>query len=216
MGLFDIEVRSRMPLHRDGEPDDFITEHTAVVRYERPRDGRRFRVGKLLAYRIQADLAANAGVRLFEICDCHSQPMADLYAELFDPRQDDLREDIRSHFDGFDSDILVIDYCLLHPRWRGLKLGLVTVRKLVDLLGGGCGMVVADIAPLRHDAEDIIRVPSSWLPRNETPEARKGATRKLRRRYRRMGFERIGRTRYFGLSMARRMPTVEDLLKPGT
>jgi hypothetical protein len=37
---------------------------------------------------------------------------------------------------------------------------------------------------------------------------------KLRRYYRQMGFERIGRSRYYGLSMARKTPTLAELLRP--
>jgi hypothetical protein len=105
---------------------------------------------------------------------------------------------------------LVLDYVVLHPRWRGLRLGLLAVRKLIDLVAGGCGLVVAHIAPLRHDAD----VPRPWLPRLATREARRDAVVKLRRYFRQMGFERIGRTSYYALSMARRTPTLGELLRP--
>jgi hypothetical protein len=84
----------------------------------------------------------------------------------------------------------------------------------VDLLGGGCGLVVSHIAPLRHEAHDLLRVPKSWLPRHDRDEDRKQAVVKLRRYFRQMGFERIGRSCYYGLSMARLTPTLSDLLRP--
>ena len=89
----------------------------------------------------------------------------------------------------------MIDYVLLHPRWRGLRLGLLTVRKMVDMLGGGCGLTVSEIAPLNSDAYDLLKVPRSWFPPDDSPEA----VRKLRRYFRRMGFERIGRSPLCGL-----------------
>jgi hypothetical protein len=55
----------------------------------------------------------------------------------------------------------VLGYVLLHPKWRGLRLGLLAARKMVDLVGGGCGLVVSHIAPLRDDAYDMLRVPNS-------------------------------------------------------
>jgi hypothetical protein len=64
-----------------------------------------------------------------------------------------------------DADLLVLDYVVSNPRWRGLKLGLLAVRKMVDLSGGGCGLVVSHIAPLRRDAHRMLRVPKVWLPR---------------------------------------------------
>jgi hypothetical protein len=109
---------------------------------------------------------------------------------------------------------LVLDYVVLHPKWRGLKLGLLAARRLIDLLGGGCGLVVSHIAPLNRNAPRLLRIPASWVPRHETREAEKLAARRLRRYFKRMGFERIGRTPYYGLSMTRLTPTLADLLKP--
>jgi hypothetical protein len=37
---------------------------------------------------------------------------------------------------------------------------------------------------------------------------------KLRRYMKRLGFERIGRTDYYGLPMARKTPTLANLLRP--
>jgi hypothetical protein len=49
-----------------------------------------------------------------------------------------------------DSDLLILDYIVLHPRWRGLKRGLLATRKLVDLLGGGCSLAVIHIGPAQQ------------------------------------------------------------------
>jgi hypothetical protein len=40
------------------------------------------------------------------------------------------------------------------------------------------------------------------------------AVRKLRRYFRRLGFERVGRTGYYALPLARQTPTLADLLRP--
>jgi hypothetical protein len=119
-----------------------------------------------------------------------------------------------TQFEAMACDCLVLDYVALHPKWRGLKLGLLAARRLIDLLGGGCGLVVSHIAPPNRHAPRLLRIPTCWVPRHETAEAEKHAARKLRRYYRRMGFERIRRTPYYGLSMTRVTPTLADLLKP--
>jgi len=111
-----------------------------------------------------------------------------------------------ARFDTMDSDCLILDYLILHPKWRGLKLGLLAVRKVVDMLGGGCGLTVADFWPLRQDAHEQLRVPASWIPALETRKERKVALFKLRRHFWQMGFTQIGRTPRFGLSMAQRVP----------
>ena len=52
MGSFDIVLQTTGSLHPCGEPDNFITEHTGIVRCTRDRDGRVSCVGKVKAYRI--------------------------------------------------------------------------------------------------------------------------------------------------------------------
>jgi hypothetical protein len=214
MASFDIVLQTGGSLHPGGEPDDYIADYTGLIRCTRDRDGRVFKVGKVKAYRIHAGLAADHGESLFDACDCHSQQMHDLYAALFDPKQEDLKEAVRDQFDGVEADVLVLDYVLLAPRWRGLKLGLLAARKVIDLLGGGCGLTVADIAPLDPDAGEFLKVPPGWISRHADEEDRREGRRKLRRHFRRMGFERIKGTRFFGLSMARVLPTLSDLIKP--
>src|SRR5262249_27722575 len=125
-------------------------------------------------------------------------------------------EDIQQQFTVVQADLLVIDWVVLHPRWRGLKLGLVAVRKAVDLLGGGCGLTVCRPVPVQPESFDMGGIPGHWLPQHRTREERKEATRKLRRYLKKMGFQRIGRSPYYGLSMTHVMPSVEDLLKPAS
>src|SRR5262245_13138571 len=119
MGSFEILLRTCGSLHPDGEPSDFISAYTGVIRYARGRDGKVFTVGKVKAYRVNADLARESGYSVFDVCDAHSQEMHEVYAAVFDAKSGDLKDEIRGEFDGFDSDVLVLDYVLLHPRWRG-------------------------------------------------------------------------------------------------
>jgi hypothetical protein len=111
-------------------------------------------------------------------------------------------------------DCLVLDYVVLHPRWRGLRLGLLAARKMVDLLGGGCGLTVAEVLPLDPRVYELVGVPASWIPGHDTAESRLEAREKLRRYVERLGFERVGRTDSYGLSMARKTLTLADLLRP--
>jgi hypothetical protein len=211
--FFDIVLQTSGSLHAHGEPTDYISEYDGFVRCEAD-DGKVRKVGKVHAYRVHAGQAMNAGESLVDVFDAHSQEMHMLHTRLFERRGYEFKEDVVGQFEAVEVDLLVIDYVVLHPRWRGLKLGLLVVRKMVDLLGGGCGLTVCDIAPLNADAYDRLKVPCSWVPRHGSVGARKEATKKLRRYFRRMGFERIGRSAYYGLTMARVTPDLADLLKP--
>jgi hypothetical protein len=214
MAYFDVVLQTEASLHPYAEPSDFITEYTGLLRYQRNHDGRIFRIGKVHAYRVHAALATDHGESLFDVCDAHSQELHDVYAAVFDHEQEGFRDDLVTQFDAADLDCLVLDYVILHPRWRGLRLGLLAVRKMVDLLGGGCGLAVAAILPLRSDAYEALGVPADWLPRHETSEVRKQVVGKLRRHFKKMGFRRIRGTPYHGLSLAQRTPRAADLLRP--
>lgn len=213
MTFFDIVLSTCASLHPEVEPEEFISDYHGVIRAQ-GADGVLHRVGRVHAWRVHMGLATNRGESLLDVFDAHSQPMCDLYATLFDPETDYFTDAIIRQFEAMDCDLLVLDYVILNPRWRGLKLGLLAARKMVDLLGGGCGLVVSHIAPLRPDAYRMLRVPKAWLPGQKTRESRKQAVLHLRRYFRQMGFERIGRTCYYGLSMARKVPTLADLLRP--
>jgi hypothetical protein len=171
-------------------------------------------VGKVHAYRIEADLAARHGAPLFEVCDAHSQQLCEVHSLLYEDGGYGFKEFFIHQFDALEWDCLVLDYVVLHPRWRGLKLGLLAARKTVDLLGGGCGLTVAEVLPLDVEAHDLVGVPASWIPRHTTAESRREARRKLRRYVKRLGFERIQGTDYYGLPMAGETPTLADLLRP--
>jgi hypothetical protein len=75
MAFFDIVLRTSGSLHPGGDPDDFISTHTCVIRCTRDRDGKVFKVGRVKAYRIHAGLAPESGESVFDVCDAHSQEM---------------------------------------------------------------------------------------------------------------------------------------------
>jgi hypothetical protein len=213
MTFFDIALQTRASLHPEWEPHDLISEHVGYIRCEGD-DGQERRVGKVRAWRIQANLAAESGESLFDVCDAHSHLMHVLHTLLYEPDQYHFQHEVIARFDAMESDCLVLDYVVLHPGWRGLKLGLLAARKMIDLLGGGCGLVVSEIAPLRRDAHAPLKVPASWIPRQATRGARREAVLRLRRYFRRLGFTRLDRTPYYVLSLARRVPTLAELLRP--
>jgi hypothetical protein len=192
MTFFDLVLQTSGSLHPAGEPSDYISTFTGVI---------------------HAEVADADGEPLFDVCDSYSAELHEVHTLLYEPDTYHYRADVPDHFDEAGADTLLIDYVILHPKWRGLRLGLLAVRKLIDLIGGGCGLAVSDIAPLRPNASKWLKVPKPWVPRHETADARKEAVRKLRRYYRQMGFTRIGRTRYYALPLARLVPTLSDLLR---
>ncbi|MDB5313895.1 MAG: hypothetical protein JWO38_8097 [Gemmataceae bacterium] len=212
MASFDIVLRTRGSLHPGGEPSEFVSGYTGVIVCTDDETGEETRVGKVAALRVHAALAHNAGESLFDVCDSHSQELHVLHTLLYEPDRYHFRDDIMARFDAAEPDLLVLDYVVLSPKWRRLKLGLLAVRKLVDMIGGGCGLAVSLIAPLRHDAAKFLKVPAPWLPRHPNTEERRAAAVRLRGYYRRMGFRRLGRTPYYALPLNQVTPNAGELL----
>ncbi len=131
-----------------------------------------------------------------------------LHSLLYNPGGYSFRETLVRRFEAGECDLLVLDHILLDPKWRGLKIGLLSARRMVNLLGGGCGLVVSHIAPLRREAHVQLGVPEAWIPEPTGPGA-------VRRYFRRLGFERLGRSPFYAMPTALVTPTAEELLKPG-
>jgi hypothetical protein len=210
---FNISVRTGGSLHPDGEPSDFVSAYVGVITCTDDDTGEVTRVGRVTAVRVHAGLAQDAGVPLFDVCDDYSQELANVHALLYDPDGYSFREPLMRRFEAMESDLLVLDYVVLNPKWRKLKLGLLAVRKFVDLVGGGCGLAVSLVASLRHDAARMLGVPKAWLPRHETKDDRQAAKVRLRGYFRRMGFEGLGRTGYYALPLNLIVPGAAELLK---
>ena len=73
--------------------------------------------------------AADHGEPLFDVCDAHSQEMQHIYSLLYGPDEGHFKEAIAKRFHAVEPDCLVLDYVILHPKWRGLRLGLLAARK---------------------------------------------------------------------------------------
>src|SRR5260370_2765353 len=147
VAYFDLAIRTGTGLPPYGEPCDFISDYTALLRYRRPSDDKVLQVGKLHAYRIHADLAFDHGKALVDVYDAYPRQLQNVYAAVYDPTQDQFTDAVVEQLCPLDCDCLVLDYVAIHPRWRGLRLGLLAVRKFVDLVGGGCGVTISKIWP---------------------------------------------------------------------
>jgi len=192
MGDFDILCQTTVPLSSYNEPDDFVVEYRATIQH----DGEA--IGEAVLYKVLLGLACNYGEHPLDIFDAHSQALLELYIALFDPETGEIREEVDRRFECCGSDLLIIDSIVLDPKWRGLKLGLLALRKLIDLHESDCRLVVCQPYPLENA---------------DTPEERREGKVKLRRYMKKLGFRRIGKTEYYGLSTTHVMPKFEDVLR---
>jgi len=213
MATFDRHLHAHATLFVEGEPSDFIATHTGEVICS-DDDGGETVAGHVRAHRVHADLAADCGESLFDVCDSHGHEMHALHGLPFGPDGHMLLPDLVNEYDVFDSDVLALDSVILDPKWRGLKIGLLAARKLIDLLGGGCGPVVSEIAPLRREAHAKLGVPADWIPETPSEEDHDAVVAKLVGYFTPMGYEPLGKSPYHVLPMSRRVPTAAELLRP--
>jgi hypothetical protein len=197
MGEFSLVLRTETCLNHCQEPDEFILEHRGLIRYTRSRDDRIFHVGRVRAYRVHAALAARANETLFRVYDTYSQRLRELYARLYEGESDKLRATVRERFGVAESpDVLLLDWVVLHPRWRGLKMGQLIARRLIELLGTGCGLALADVRPLQVEACEALGVPPHWAP-----AATDEAQAKLERYAAHIGMQHLRGTNLFGMAL---------------
>ena len=100
-------------------------------------------LGRIDASLIQVGRIADAGEDLFELMDSESSELADYHSAFFKSHACDYKDSIRAQF----VDIVFLDFLIIHcvevqPEFRGHRLGLMSVSRLIDLFGDNCGLVV--------------------------------------------------------------------------
>lgn len=192
MSRFDILCETNIPLSSYDSPDDFVIEHTATICH----DGEA--IGQVVLHKVLLGLACQYDQDLSAIFQTHSAELLAIHAALFDPTTDEFWADVERRFRPCGTDVLVIDAVVLDPQWRGQKLGLLALRRLIDLLGSDCALVVAHPRPLGKSVKAADR--------------REG-TAKLRLYLKQLGFRRVARTGFYALSTNLITPKFEDFLQ---
>jgi hypothetical protein len=207
---FDVILRARGTAYGGHRLFDLISNYTGQVRCRRASDRRTVCVGKFRAFRVNAELAAQLQGNLTDACELHSERLYRLYARLYGPKSYAFRPLVTQQFMTLSSDLLVLDTIVLDPRWRGVRLGLLVARRLVSLLGSGCGLVVGNITPYKGG----LRVPAAWVPRYASDRERRDARERLRDYFAAVGFKRVGRSAIYAMSIAEPVPLDAALLGP--
>jgi hypothetical protein len=214
MTHFSLVMRAAGSIQHEYLLADYVTRYIGSV-YARgnPANGEfagpKTCIGKVRAYRLNVELAAERHVRLADVCEGHSERLYRLYLRLYQPRHYGFRHAITGQFLVVSSDLLYLDTIILDPRWRGLKLGLLVARRVVTLLGSGCGLVATTIAPYRRG----LKVPDDWVPRYASDDDRQRARERLCDYFSAVGFRRIGASEFYGMSAAEPVPGHADLLR---
>src|SRR4051794_17180652 len=191
MGFFTVTFKTESLVPPAHGPERYLLEYDGTIRYfpDDDEDGDESSVaGKIRAFRIQAVLALEHGLSPILIGDEHSEPVFQACKAVYDGETGSLQTDLSDKFEVLDDDCVYLDYIVLNPRWRGLKVGLTVAQTAIEILGSGSVLVVSDILPLNRSAARSLKIPSKWIPANEGPEAQKEARLKLRQYFKQIGF----------------------------
>jgi len=139
-------------------------------------------LGEGHATQVRINQALEEHASLYEIFDV-DQELTDTARSIFDTGFDDYHASVIKGFEDnfFPEDVLVVRRMTLSPQFRGQKIGLSVLHRIIMDLGHGCGLVVIKPYPLMGP----VRV----------------GCEKLRKYWAQLGFERVGKSNYWGLSM---------------
>src|SRR5215510_13883012 len=93
MTHFDILLQTCGQLHADGEPSDYVSAFTGIIRATGD-DATPCRVGKVRAWRINADVASANGEPLLDVCDAHSAELHAVHTLLYESDQYHFRQEL--------------------------------------------------------------------------------------------------------------------------
>jgi GNAT superfamily N-acetyltransferase len=154
-------------------------------------------LGEGHATQVRINQARDDRASLYEIFDV-DQELTDTARAIFDVGFDDYHANVLKGFEDnfFPEDILIVRRMTLSPEYRGQKIGLSILHRIITDLGHGCGLVVIKPYPLSGP----VRV----------------GCEKLRKYWARLGFERVGKSNYWGLSMHVVLDSASELGLPSS
>lgn len=187
-----------------GEVVDVCAEHTHCLKGTvlcGPEDEEKTEIGQLCLYWLQLDEFLEEGVEAYDALDaCNSTTEA--YGSLLYPNGgSEVANEIRDQCDITVIDrVLILDSLTIEPQYRGQDLGLFVVRRAMQLFGGCSTFVMMKPFPLQFSGcgGPNWRAPAGV--KDVAKEFRSGVA-KLSRHWARLGFQRIGRSPYYGFHM---------------
>jgi len=196
-----IEFVLRAGLHEPTETD-FVHAITGRIIAE-SKARREEDAGTIRASLIQFSEALDHGISAERLGDGISGDIAEYWEHLFDPETGHPKEEIQNEFEVVDLDLLIIDYIVMHPEFRGLGIAESAISSVTDIFGTACGLVACKPWPLQFSpsmANDPRAIEQLALPDVGEGEA----IRKLRSYWSRLGFWPIRNTGIYVLSRSQK------------
>lgn len=196
-----IEFVLRAELHELAETD-FVHSITGRIIAESEARGEE-KAGNIQASLIQFSEALDHGISEERLGDGISIDIAEYWEHLFDPETGHPKEEIQNEFEMVDLDLLIMDYIVIHPEFRGLRIAESAIHRMIDIFGTASGLVACKPWPLQFTPS--IANDAKALKQLAPPDVSEGeAIRKLRSYWSRLGFWPIQNTGIYVLSRSQR------------
>lgn len=192
-----------------GEPEDYIYNYFGKIHHVTETE-RRILIGKFQAYYVDVGLAVDEGRSIFDVLDAYAQTF-EYHDDLFGENAPQFSEKIEDAL-GYDIDglnLFILDRLEILPKYRGTKVGLSVLSRLIKRFSAGAGVVAMKPFPLQ------LEKPSSdddaWrnkLKLNEFSDEEDISKKKLVEYYSRLGFIQLPNSPYMVLGTASLLPNI--------
>jgi GNAT superfamily N-acetyltransferase len=174
-----LSAKSWSPIRRDS-PTDYVSTIRIDILYGEERET----IGQATVYRVRMDQILNDDTwSLFDVFDCHSSDLGNLYAELFD--EEELNPAVADELMDYGN-VVLIRSILLKPEYRGQGLGGLLALAIAERFDY---RDIVALKPWPITADDPENMAGVWeLPRLSQTE-QKAIAGKLRKCYRKTGFK---------------------------
>jgi hypothetical protein len=205
---YRISISTSAALDNDDSSEPYLLEYHVQIWQEWVTDGMDVEsrlAGTAEGFLIRVSNAINDRICIIDEADGISHDAYEYAITVIKPGTNEWRRSVERQFpDVFDHDLLTIMKMEIKPEHRGQQVGLLTMLRIMQMMSGGCGLVVIKPWPLQYMGE---------LSETFTEKDKKVAFQKLRAYWGRLGFERIGKTDFYGFPQSHPLPTLKSIVE---
>lgn len=144
-----LELTLNIALRESPAANDFIQTIQGRIFVQYDQDDSEQMAGSINASLLQFSDALEHGVTADQIGDSISGDIAEYWELLFDPETGRWKDELQNEFEIIQIDLLIIDCIELQPRLRGHGVGMLAIERVIEVFGGGCGVVACKPWPLQ-------------------------------------------------------------------
>lgn len=210
--LFMLRLHPETIFLSGDEVNDFLYEVSGEILCpgEDLAEGAETFVGVFRLFYVDVEGTLEADIHPFDVFDAHSEETCDFYETIYNGTGDvfkGFKEEVAEEGDVIGLNLLIIDRVEILPRFRGKRIGLWVMKRLIDRFRHGAGLVAIKPFPLQF--ESGAEKAQGWRKKmrlGDLPRDEERSRKRLCGYYEQIGFEGVAETPYMVLPTAVQMP----------